>query len=285
MLRFLSIAPIFFATTVYAEPPQIVADIPPVQSLVAQVTGDVTTPDLILNGSEDPHHANLRPSQARAISNADIIVWIGPDLTPWMTKVVEASAADAIKIQLFDVPEIAHRTFIDGSTDPHAWLDPVYAAIWVETIADQLAAADPSNAETYQINAQKAVAGLNQLTDTLSQDLSGVQGKNVIMAHDAYGYYADRFGLSIAGTIADGEAVKPGAAQLKKMRELASSGEIACIFSEAAGDVAAVETVLDGTEIPTAVLDPIGVTLEPGPDLYDQLLTNMAIGIADCVKA
>lgn len=283
MRALLPIIPILLATTAQAAPPQIVTDLPAVHSLVSQVTGDISTPDLLLSGADDPHHAHLRPSQTRAVANADVIIWIGPELTPWLTKTIDSAGQGAFSMPLFDLPDTYQRKFEDGSTDPHAWLDPDNAAYWMQQIAQELGARDPENAEAYAANAAKAVADLATLDTELTNTLAGAKSKNVIMAHDAYGYFAEHYDISIAATIEDGEAANPGAARLSALRSLVETTDIACIFSETINDGAMVNTVLEGTEIPTAELNPTGALMQAGPQLYSNLLTNMAEGVAGCV--
>ena len=68
----------------FAEVPRVVTDIAPVHSLVAQVMKGVGTPGLLMDQGADAHHFSLRPSQARALQNAELVVWIGPEMTPWL---------------------------------------------------------------------------------------------------------------------------------------------------------------------------------------------------------
>ena len=72
------------ATAARAEVPKVVTDIPPVGALVAQVMGDLGQPEVLLTGGANAHDFQLRPSQARALNGADLVVWVGPELTPWL---------------------------------------------------------------------------------------------------------------------------------------------------------------------------------------------------------
>jgi zinc transport system substrate-binding protein len=276
MRRALSLL-LLLTTPAQAEPPQVLTDIPAIHSLTAQVTGALISPALLLSGTDDPHHTALRPSQARAITRSDLIIWAGPALTPWL-----ASTLDKIAPDIVSLPLLADAGTTLRDNDPHAWLDPENATVWLDSIAKILAAEDPDNAATYQHNASIAQANLKSLTAQLSQTLAPAENKPIITAHNAYGYFADHFDLIIAATLSDSDDTPPSAARISKLRKLATTIDIACVFSQGPQNDALIVTLTENTAIPTATLDPTGVTIPSGPGLYATLLTNIANTIADC---
>jgi zinc transport system substrate-binding protein len=103
-----------------ADVPRVAADIAPIHSLVAMVMGDLGAPELVLPASADPHSHALRPSEAASLQEADIVVWVGSDLTPWMAEPIETLAGDAVHLSLLDVPGIELRGFReDANFAPH----------------------------------------------------------------------------------------------------------------------------------------------------------------------
>lgn len=266
-------------TNAQAQPPQILTDIPAIHSLTTQVTGNLTTVTLLLNGNDDPHHTTLRPSQARALTKSDIIIWAGPALTPWLDSTLAKIAPDMAQLQLLNSPDTALL-----NNDPHAWLAPDNAAAWLNTIAEVLAAQDPENAATYRQNATTARASLNALTTQLSQTLASAKNQPVITAHNAYAYFANHFDLTIVATLNGSDDTPPGAARIAKLRNLTTTTDIACIFAEGPQNDALIKILTENTAIPTATLDPIGSTIPNGPDLYNTLLTNIANTMATCTK-
>jgi len=92
------------ASAARAEVPRVAVDVAPVHGLVAAVLGDLGTPDLILPPGASPHGYALRPSEARALQAADIVVWVGEDLTPWLEDPIETLAPDARHLALMEVP-------------------------------------------------------------------------------------------------------------------------------------------------------------------------------------
>lgn len=101
-----------------AEVPRVVTDLPPVHSLVAQVMGDLGEPDLLLGQGADPHSFQLRPSQARALANADLVVWIGPEMTRWLERALEGRKGE--ELRLMQVAGTHLQDFGEGAAHDHA---------------------------------------------------------------------------------------------------------------------------------------------------------------------
>lgn len=298
-----------------AEPPNVVTDIPPVHSLVAKVMGDLGTPELLVSGGAEPHSYQLRPSQAAALANADLIFWVGHEMTPWLERALEGGDG-ATAVALLDLPTTKIRVYEEAhegeahegeaghddhaqegheeeghaeeghghsGADPHAWLDPRNARAWIVAIRDGLSASDAANAPSYAANADKALADLAALETAIEGKLAGAKAAPIITSHDAYGYFSDRFGLSVAGSMEAGDAADPGAGHVSALAALAASKGVRCLFPEAGHDPARMSVLASDTGLKLGgALDPEGVMIEPGSGLYDRLLTQMAEAIAAC---
>lgn len=298
-----------------AEVPVVVTDIQPVHSLVSMVMGDLGTPELLLPKGGDEHSYQMKPSQAAALGQAGLVVWIGPELTPWLDRALDALSAGPAQLVLLDAPGTVTRQFPEGAdhdheegaeeghdhdhdeaaageeehhhhdgTDPHAWLDPQNAVLWLDLIADELSRIDPANAETYAANAAAAEAEIGALDVQLTTQLGAVADRPFIAFHDAYGYYVAHYGLTLEGTVALGDASAPGAARLAEIRDLAEHGAV-CIFPEVQHDPKMVETIVADTGVKQGgALDPTGSSMDPGPDLYPAVLSTMADTLVACLK-
>ena len=156
--------------------------------------------------------------------------------------------------------------------------------IWLDLIAEELAEHDPENAATYRANAEAARAEIADLSTEITAILEPVGAAPLVMFHDAYGYMMDQFGINVAGTIALGDAAAPGAQRLSELRAQLQEGGAVCIFPEVNHSSRYIDMVVEGTGVRVgAELDPEGVLLEPGADLYPTLMRNIAQAIADCV--
>ena len=290
------------ATPALADVPRVVTDIPPVHALVAEVMGDLGEPVLLLAKGADEHDFQLKPSQAGAVADADLVVWIGPELTPWLDNALEARSEGAATLALLRAEGTVLQDYADahdaeahdeaghdeaghdhGPDDPHAWLDPGNARVWLGVIAGELGRLDQENAAVYQANAAAAGERIAALDREVAEILRPVQGKPIVSFHAAFGYFGHHYGLDFVGSIALGDAAVPGAARLAELRDRIEAGGVVCLFPEAQHDPALIEQMAEGTGAKIGgALDPVGSSLEPGPGAYAALLTGLAQTIADC---
>ncbi len=306
-----------------AEAPKVVTDIAPVHSLVARVMEGVAEPQFVVPVGSSPHHHSMRPSEARALQSADVVFWIGEELTPWLPKPLSSLAEGAAQVELLDVDGTIlhqfrdlsddhddhddhdghdehddhaehddhddHSDHADGEdghrhegVDPHAWLDTANARNWVMHIAETLAEIDPDNADVYRANAASADVELAELQTRIADGLAPMRNQKFITFHDAYQYFEKRFDLESAGTVSLGDASAPGPARLAAMRDLISEQGIQCAFSEPQFDTRLIKAAAEGQAIQILELDPVGVGLEAGPELYPALLLAMVDSYSDC---
>ena len=296
MLRALLIF-LLFPVAAVAGPLRVVSDIPPVHSLVAKVMEGVGTSELLVPPGSSPHGFALRPSQARSLQAADVVVWIGPALTPWLDRAVHTLGSKTRIVTLLNVEGTHLLEFEDdghghdhghnhdhgGATvDPHAWLDPANARVWLSAIANVLSEADPDNAALYRSNAETAGNAIIGKSEQVKNRIAAARETPVIFYHDAYRYFELAFGVRTLTVLAGGDAAAPGAARLSAVRDLLAAHPGTCIFLEPQIPSRAVEAIASGQQVKSAVLDPLGAGLQPGKELYDQVLLGIAAAIDEC---
>lgn len=271
---------------VRADVPVVETDIAPVQSLVAMVMQGLGTPGMIVTPGGGAHGAALRPSQARRLQAADLVIWMGPGLTPRLSKPIKTLAGHAVQLELLDATgtRLLGLREDDRHPDPHAWLDPENGHLWLGLIADLLAAQDPPNAARYRANALAGQKGLTALQSELSTLLKPMQGRAYVTFHDAYQYFETRFGLSPVGAISASDAGNPGPARVARLRaRLAKAGKY-CAFSAPQFDPGLLYAVTGRDDPRIIPLDPTGGQLTAGPGLYPALLRAMAQAFAECAR-
>ena len=170
-----------------------------------------------------------------------------------------------------------------GEHDPHAWLSPDNAASWLTLIAGELSAADPDNASAYFANATAAQEELDALATEIDGILEPVRGGRFVVFHDAYQYFEAAFEISASGAISLSDARDPSPARIAEIQGRVADEGIDCVLAEPQFDPGIVATVMEGSEARTAVLDPLGSDLAPGPDLYPQMMRNLATSLASCL--
>jgi zinc transport system substrate-binding protein len=300
-------------------PPAVIASIAPIHSLVAQVMEGAGRPRLLLPRGASPHGFALRPSDARALARARLIVWVGPALEGGMARPLAALAGGAVKLRLIDADGVRtlpvrrggvweadehehgheHET-AEGhgeehhegehgeaagiaAVDPHIWLDPRNAAAMLRAIAASLAAVDPARAGLYRANAERAEARLRALDSALAARLAPVRRVPFVVFHDAYQYLERRYGLAAIGAVTLDPGRTPGAKRLIELKARIRRSGAACAFAEPQFEPGLLATVIEGTGARAATLDPLGAALEPGPGQYATLMDNLAAALAGCL--
>ena len=304
-LRLLLLLPTFtlwLAPAGAGEGPSVVASIRPVHSLVAGVMEGVGEPYLLVRGGGSPHAYAMRPSDASALDQAQIVFWIGEAMETFLARPIEVLAGDADAgpfARAQGVRLLARRAesawdghgpdgHDEGPEDPgrsdmHLWLDPENAKAMVADIAARLTAADPDRAQTYMANAARIARQLSALDRELAETLTPLQDKPYIVFHDAYQYIEARYGLTSVGSMTDNAEQGPGAGRLSRIRERLGISGALCVFAEPQFEPGLVDTLASGTGAQAAVLDPLGAGLPVGAGLYADLMRAMAASLEACL--
>ncbi|WP_116086792.1 zinc ABC transporter substrate-binding protein [Tropicimonas sp. IMCC34011] len=311
-----SVLAIIAATAVSADVPQVATDIAPVHGLVARVMDGLGEPDLVVRPGASPHGYAMRPSEAGALDAADAVFWIGAELEPWLGDSIDTLSPDARIVELLDVDGTTTLDFRDGATfeahdhdhdhdhahdhdhdghdhaghshegtDPHAWLDPENGKVWLDVIAEELAELDPENAETYRENAAAGREEIDAAMGDVEEMLSSAGAVSFVVFHDAYHYFENRFGIFAAGAISLGDASDPSPARVEEVRDTVVDLGVTCVFSEPQFNQNLVQTVIEGTDAETAVIDPLGFDIETGPGFYPALIRSLGENIAGCTSS
>ena len=147
-------------------------------------------------------------------------------------------------------------------------------------MAEHLIENDQKNKAKYQANLKKAHKDLDKLTKKVKSELN--KDFKSIVFHDAYQYFEKRFGINILGAFTVNTDVMPGAEQLAEIREVIEHDKVSCIFSEPQFNPDIIKAVAKDTNVATGVIDPLGATLDPGKDLYFDLIGNMSKSFKGC---
>ena len=176
--------------------------------------------------------------------------------------------------------EDGHEGHAHGEYDPHIWLDPENAKVILNEMVEHLIENDAKNASTYKKNLKNAEKDLDKLVKKVKSDLN--KDFKSIVFHDAYQYFEERFNVNVMGAFTVNTDVMPGAEQLAEIREIIEHDKVSCIFSEPQFNPDIINAVAKDMNIKTGVLDPLGATLEPGKDLYFDLIKNMSKSFKGC---
>lgn len=276
----------------------LLTSVKPLQLIAAAVQDGAGTPAVLLPPGASPHHYALRPSDARALREATLFYWIGPDLEGFLSKALEGRSQPSLAVQ--ELPGLQLRRFVGGAgsrgdehdhahrpgtLDAHLWLLPANARLIAARMAADLEAADPANAARYQANLAAFEARLDSLDRHLKARLAKLAGKPYFVFHEAYGYYEAAYGLEHAGVFSLSPDVQPGARQVARMRQRLQEAGPTCVFSEPPLQPRLARTLSAGLPVRLAELDPLGSTIPVGPQGYEQLLERLGEELAGCLEA
>jgi zinc transport system substrate-binding protein len=171
----------------------------------------------------------------------------------------------------------------ETAKDSHLWLDPDNAKVIGNYLADVLSARYPQYADRFKANAERLSSEIDALTGELETATQLLRDRPFVVFHDAYQYFDARFRLDAVGSITVSPEVQPSAKRLTELRRKIRSLEAVCVFAEPYFQPRLVAAVIEDTDARAGTLDPEGLSLEPGPQLYFQLMRNLAAGLKSCL--
>lgn len=258
---------------------QVVASFYPLYEFSSRVAGDRADVTTLVPPGIEPHDWEPSLADVTRVRGADMLVINGAGFESWADsigarKIVNTS--EGIEFEEHKEEDDGH-----GAVDPHIWLDPILAKQQVAAIRDALEQADPDNADYYDENAASYMAELDSLDSFIASELSSCERSEFIAFHDAFGHFAERYGLeqhAIHGLSPEGEVLPQ---RLEQVIDLARSLGISVIYSEDLVDARLAQVVAG--EIPggrVLVLSPIeGISRDEraaGIGYVEKMMENVA---------
>ncbi|MCG9583146.1 zinc ABC transporter substrate-binding protein ZnuA [Vibrio tubiashii] len=293
MKRFLTACAIVLASTSIAQASTVLTSIKPIQLITVELTKNISQPDVLLGSNTSPHDYALRPSDVKRLRNADLVVWYGNDLEPFLTKVLkdQDNVLTLSDINGLELREFAgghhdhhdHDGHDHGSHDPHFWLGYKPTMQVAEAITQKLVELDATNKAEYVKNLEAFKQQLTEQKAAITKQLAPVADAGYYVFHDAYGYFEQDFPLNHLGYFTVSPERKPGAKTLISIRKTLAAEQARCVFSEPQFTPAVVESVTRGSNAKTGVLDPLGIDVEAVEGGYFKFKQNLADSFSNCL--
>ncbi len=285
----------------------VVASIKPLGFIASAIADGVTDTQVLLPDGASEHDYSLRPSDVKRLKNADLVVWIGPDMEAFMTKSVQATP-DAKKVTIAELAKVKpllqkggdddedehHHDHDEGENSDHhhhhgdynmhLWLSPEIAQASAVAIHQKLVELMPQSRAKLDANLQEFEAHLAATDKQVGTELAPLKGKGYFVFHDAYGYYEKHYGLTPLGHFTVNPEIQPGAQRLHEIRTQLVEQKATCVFAEPQFRPAVVEAVARGTSVHMGTLDPLGTSIALGKESYAQFLTQLANQYSSCLK-
>jgi ABC-type Zn uptake system ZnuABC Zn-binding protein ZnuA len=252
--------------------------------IVKNVGGDRVAVRSIIPAGVGPEDYEPKPDDAKALDGADLIVSNGVGLDDFLDRLVESGSGGEVPRLILGegIPTIA----IDGEANPHFWLDPsLVARHYVATIEAKLAELDPEGAATYRENAEAYTSEIEALDDELADAVDTIPAANrkLVTFHDAFPYFAARYGLELVGVILENPGQEPSAGELAALVQTVKAAGVKAVFSEAQFDPALAETLAEEAGITKVVTTLYNDALGPAP--ADTYLGMMRWNVDQIVEA
>lgn len=221
-----------------SEPITVVTSLNLVADWARQVGGDRVIVTAILPANADPHDYDPKPEDVGALDSADLILTFGLGIDLWAADIISASGSDAPMAIVTDGIDLIRPTDPNAEFDfdPHVWFDPIRTASIVANIETALSSVDPSGESTYQQRADAYKTQLDLLDVAIQQRIDTVPAarRKLVTNHDAFGYFAQRYGLTVVGTVIPSldSRAEASAADIADLIDLIEQENIPAIFSE-----------------------------------------------------
>ncbi|NUP16151.1 MAG: zinc ABC transporter substrate-binding protein [Streptomyces sp.] len=269
----------------------VMASFYPLAFLAEQIGGDHVKVTSLTEPGQEPHDLEVSAQQRGQIEESDAALFL-KGLQPSVDEAVEQSglktkidAADLTSLEQHGSEVGGHAAEHDeehghdeeGGKDPHIWLDPVKYAEVAKGVGAAFEKADPDHAADYKKNTEALVKRLDGLNTQFKDGLAKTGSKVFITTHAAFGYLAERYGLTeeaIAGLDPESD---PSAARVKDLEKMAKADGVTTVFYETLVSDKTAKTIAADSGLKTDVLDPLeGITDKSrGADYFQVMESNL----------
>ncbi|WP_329037124.1 metal ABC transporter substrate-binding protein [Streptomyces sp. NBC_00178] len=275
----------------------VVASFYPMQFLAEEIGGTHVSVTTLTKPGAEPHDLELSPRQIGGLSDADYILFlkgVQPAVDDAVAQAGVKNTVDAAKLTTLE----SHGSEVDGhdhgheeggehegeehgheetGLDPHIWLDPVKYAEVAKGVGKSLEKADPANAADYRKNTDTLVAELNELDTAYRTGLKDAATRTFITTHSAFGYLAERYGLTQEGIAGIDPEAEPSPARIDEIHTAAEKSRATTVFFETLASDKTARTLAKDLGLKTGVLDPLeGITEKSaGADYLEVMKSNL----------
>jgi len=242
----------------------VLATFAPIYCFTKNVAGETADVQQLLPPGAEPHDFALSPADLRKLAKADVVVENGLGVEAWLEGALKSSHAARI---------VASDGIFPDDGNPHVWMDPLLAIREVETIRKGLATRDPAHAEIYARNAAAFTQKLRDLDTSIRTMAESLPDKRLITFHDAFHYFAKRYGFEVVGVFEEFPGREPTPRALKQLRETIQQKNVKVLFAEPQQSPQILRSLSRELNRPIVEIDPMELG-EPGAGLYEEAMRS-----------
>lgn len=246
---------------------RIVADVGPVARLGEALVGPIATVTPLVGPGANPHHLTLRPSQVRAIQDADVIIGANPVMSPWLASILRSAAPNTPVVWIgldhhhdADMDEDAAAHHSHRGIDPHTWMNLDLATAFLTNLKAQLLALHPDLRQQLDAGHADALTRMDQERRDFATFMASFAQRPIVVSHNSWTAVHDAFGLNIVGHLSGGGDARPGPAHVARLRATVRDHDVTCfvkhplerdtVFASLARPVTAVTVSVDAESTP-----------------------------------
>ncbi|WP_163836252.1 zinc ABC transporter substrate-binding protein [Spartinivicinus ruber] len=281
-------------TQVSTSPVNILVSVKPLQLIAKAITGDITTPEVLVPTSASPHHYALKPSDLTKIRQADVVFWVGPQMEMFLQKPLAKRSLSQPTVSLMDLDNsVVGLAPISQQHDHHnhsfesklhIWLDPKQALRAAQTITNTLSELYPNYRNQWQANLTQFAGQLHKVDIDNQQLLSTVNHKGFFVLHDAYGLLAEHYQLNIIDNVTTTPDQLSSTRHIIQLRKKLSSAGKACLFLEPQFSPRILTKLTQGLPIKKAILDPLAIEQVVTQNGYVNYLQSLVGSLYYCLS-
>ncbi|WP_166261133.1 zinc ABC transporter substrate-binding protein [Marinobacter salicampi] len=312
----------------------IVTSLKPIELLARAIAPEDTRVTTLVPGGGSPHTYQMRPSERKALEQADVIFWVGPEMETFLDRILagddfsdravslagDRTWAEDSKARANDHPDQGHQASHSSEArqehdhsgdhdghieepspssgqhdhhghdhgdgeDPHVWLDPALAAGMAERIHQRLSAMNKVEQATLDQNLDRFLKELAQAEQTIHDRLNtpAVRDVSIFTYHDAFGRFAEHYGLSIAGVLTASPERTPGAKHLAEVQGKLADAKQPCLLTEPQFNRKWWRSITENIEIQMSTWDPLASDISADAGGYVDFQFALADAVLSCL--
>lgn len=283
----------------------IVTSIKPLELIVKAVAGDDAKVTTLVPAGSSPHNYTMKPSQRRALEQADVIFWVGAEMETFLNRLLSGREFQDRAMAFMEGPETNkeedhhdhhddhghredahahhhHHDHGDGE-DPHIWIDPALALAMAKDVRTRLATLDGMNADQLDANLARFEESLAKAEQDIRARLSGAQNISLFAYHDAFTRYAEHYGLTLDGVLTLNPELSPGARHIAEVQRKLQQANQPCLLTEPQFNRQWWRSITEGLDVTFSTWDPLATDIESNAEGYINFQYSIADAVTNCL--
>ncbi|HKK55510.1 zinc ABC transporter substrate-binding protein [Marinobacter sp.] len=286
--------------------PRVVVSLKPLELLVRAVATEDTIVTTLIEPGGNPHNYSLKPSQRRALGEADAIFWIGPEMETFLTRLLNGEDFRSRSHAMMTIEDSGkhdsddrkndeahghhhdhdHGHSHDGDAtgaDPHIWLDPAIAGDIARRIHAVLAAQPQAEKAALDRNLAGFEQSLSAAEAEIKKQLEPTRAISLFTYHNAFTHFAEHYDLAVAGVLSLNPELAPGARHIAEVQDTLRNAQRPCLMTEEPFDEQSWDSIVGNTKVTFSRWDPLASDIEASADGYVAFQKSLAQSVLDCL--